>query len=70
VSGLVLDLDDGQPGRQAFRPSIDRIRPERGYVRGNVRLVATIVNIGINKWGYDTFLKVCRAVARKKGNGK
>ena len=66
LSGLPFALDDGAKGKQAFRPSLDRIKPEMGYTRDNVRLVATIVNFGINKWGYDAFLQVCRAVARKK----
>ena len=66
VSGIPFVLDDEhEEGKQPFRPSLDRIQPEAGYVKGNVRLVATIVNFGINKWGFDTYRIVCEAVARK-----
>lgn len=65
VSGLPLNLDDGDLGKQALRPSVDRIHPKKGYVQGNVRLVATIVNFGINRWSYDVFVTMCMAVASR-----
>jgi hypothetical protein len=69
ISGLPFRLEDGSKGKQPFRPSVDRIHPDEGYVKGNIRLVATVVNFGINKWGYGTFLKMCRAVAKMKRKG-
>jgi hypothetical protein len=65
ISGLPFILNDGKHGKQAYRPSIDRIVPRKGYVKGNVRLVATIVNFGINKWGLAEFLTVCKAVNQR-----
>ena len=67
ISGIPLVLDDQTFGKQAFRPSVDRIQPKRGYVRGNVRLVATIVNFGLNKWTLEEFVRMCKAVASKNG---
>ena len=68
LSGIPFVLSDGSGSRkQPFRPSVDRIRPTRGYVRGNVRLVATIVNFGMNKWGLKDFLIMCRAVVVMNG---
>ncbi len=37
--------------RRPFAPSVDRIRPTLGYVKGNVRLVCTMANIAMNEWG-------------------
>jgi hypothetical protein len=65
VSGLPFVLSDGTHGKQPFRPSVDRVDPVKGYVHGNVRLVATIVNFGMNKWSFENFLTMCRAVVSK-----
>lgn len=71
LSKLPLLLDDGSSGKQPFRPSIDRIDPNKGYVKGNVRIVATIVNFAINKWGFDNFLIMCNAITtNEENNGK
>jgi hypothetical protein len=43
-----------------FVPSIDRIYPERGYVRGNVRLVCFAVNAMMLDWGEEVFRHVAR----------
>jgi len=71
ISGLPMVIDSGEEkGKQAFRPSVDRIVPKRGYVRGNIRLVTTIVNFGINKWGLDPFLAMCEGVVQTIGERK
>lgn len=64
VSGLVFDLSKpeikGQPRWNA--PSLDRIKPELGYVKGNLRLVVYQINVAINEFGLDHFLKLCATV--------
>lgn len=45
VLGLPLKLNKG--GRSGFfsdSPALDRIRPELGYVKGNVRVISSLAN--------------------------
>ena len=44
--------------------SLDRIDSNKGYIIGNVQWVHTIVNMSKNKYGQDTFISMCKAVAR------
>ena len=45
VTGLPFDLRAGRgAGPRAFSPSLDRIKPARGYVPGNIRFVLQCVN--------------------------
>lgn len=48
---------------KAFRPSIDRIKPQLGYVVGNVRLVCEIVNLAMNQWGEAALVKLVGEMA-------
>lgn len=69
VSGLPMVCDGGSENTTSnampFRPSIDRIRPQDGYVPGNIRLTATIVNMALGDWGLKPFLRMCHAVVSK-----
>lgn len=60
VSGLPFDRRANAPA--AFRPSIDRIEPRKGYVADNVRIVCRIVNLAMSDWGSEPLLKVARAI--------
>lgn len=51
-------------GRDPFAPSVDRIISRGHYAEDNVRVVLLAVNIGLNEWGDETFIKICRAVSR------
>ena len=68
VTGMPMIAEAADKSMMApFRPSLDRIVPNRGYVSGNVRLVATIVNSAIGEWGLDPFLTMCRAAVARHG---
>lgn len=51
--------------RAPFRPSLDRIKSSEGYVRGNIRLVLTLVNLAMNDWGEAPLIEIARAIAAK-----
>lgn len=38
-------------------PSLDRIIPELGYIKGNVRLVTYQTNVCLHNFGYDSLMK-------------
>ena len=48
--------------RDPLRPSLDRINNDLGYIKGNVRFVLWIVNLGISNYGEDLYKEVCSAV--------
>jgi uncharacterized protein YacL (UPF0231 family) len=50
--------------RRPFLPSIDRIDSNLGYIKNNVRLVCTIVNLALNDFGDEAFDKICRAYVK------
>lgn len=63
VSNIEFPLDRVfEKEMKAFRPSIDRIRPELGYVPGNIRLVCEIVNTAMNVWGEHALIVLVGAV--------
>lgn len=41
--------------KQPYIPSLDRINSQKGYIRGNVRIVCCAVNIALHVWGSDVF---------------
>lgn len=44
-----------------FNPSLDRINCALGYTPENTRIVCTIVNLALNKFGDEIFDTMCRA---------
>lgn len=44
VLGIALEAHSGSPGGTKCSPSLDRIEPEKGYVKGNVRVVSQLAN--------------------------
>ena len=55
VTGCEFVLEPAKSGKQVgyshpMAPSIDRINPKRGYVKGNVRVVCVWFNLAKNRW--------------------
>lgn len=70
VAGIELELPPPPRGRarrrKPFGPSLDRIVPAKGYVRGNLRFTCCIVNIAMNEWGLDALLRVVDAMKGRR----
>lgn len=49
-----------------FRPSLDRINPERGYVDDNVRVVCLIANTAMLHYGESALLELAASVAKNR----
>lgn len=62
VTGRRFDLTGwGKKGQvNPNAPSIDRIKPELGYIKGNVRLVVYHLNISLSDFGEDLFRDLCK----------
>lgn len=58
VSGLPLTCERRNP----LLASIDRIDSNKGYVKGNVQLVATCVNLAKHTLPQEQFVAMCKAV--------
>lgn len=66
ISGLPLAAFPGS--RSVYSPygvSIDRIVPERGYVEGNVRVVALIVNVSLGSWGEEPLMRMAESLVTR-----
>lgn len=55
LSGVSFDLS---PGRKPNSPSLDRIKPELGYTKGNVRVICHALNAALGDWGEDALLPI------------
>lgn len=49
--------------RNPFGPSLDQIKPGKGYTETNVRVVAMIVNTAMNGWGEEPLYRLIRESA-------
>ena len=45
-------------GSGPFAPTLDRINPAKGYVRGNVRVICRLMNFALGSWGEDLLREV------------
>lgn len=50
MTGVLFNFEDG---RTWDSPSIDRIKPENGYVYTNIRIVLNVMNVALGNWGED-----------------
>lgn len=54
-------------GRKSFNSvSLDRIRPELGYIYSNVRVVAYSVNCALGTWGEAKLMEIARLLLKEK----
>lgn len=64
ISGRLFDL--ARPSEiesvKANAPSLDRIEPKKGYVKGNVRLVCYQVNTALNEYGEAALRSLCKDI--------
>ena len=49
-----------------WRPSIDRINSNKGYVHGNVRLVCTMYNLAKHRWTDEEVLFMASSLVARK----
>lgn len=63
VTGLPFDME----AKRAWNsPSLDRIKPERGYIFDNVRFVLWSFNAAIGDWGEDVLAEVASAFLERR----
>lgn len=64
VSGVKLTHNEYGQNKHYNQASLDRIDNAKGYVEGNVRFVLLMVNYGMNTFGTDKFIEICREVTK------
>ena len=66
LSGLKFEMELGKPRkRNPYRPSVDRINSNKGYVKGNIQFVLAIVNTMKMDYTDDILKPVIKAWAKK-----
>ena len=58
LSGFKLTIVRNSP----FKASLDRIDSSKGYIKGNIQVVAKCVNIAKNNLSQKDFIKMCKSV--------
>lgn len=73
LTDIVLEFKtEAQHGRSyyPFSPSLDKIDSNGSYTKDNTRLVCTLINLAMNKFGEDTFEKLAIAFLNKRNSNK
>lgn len=65
ASGLPFDMT---MARGWNTPSLDRVKPELGYLQTNVRMVVFALNAGCGDWGENRLIEAVRAVLLQRRN--
>jgi len=68
LTGQPFVLVTGE-GTNPYAPSLDRVIPELGYTRGNVRLICFQMNMAINEFGLEQFETLMRQYQANGGLG-
>lgn len=50
-------------------PSIDKINPKLGYIKGNIRLICYQINMAIGEYGEDRLYEMCKQILDYKNKG-
>jgi hypothetical protein len=66
LTGLPFKMDNPEKQFCWDSPSLDRIKPEKGYVDGNLRVILYGMNAAIGPWGEDITERMVRAWLDRK----
>lgn len=58
-----MNAENGQPVWNS--PSIDRIKPELGYVYSNIRIILHSLNCAFGSWGENVFAAIAESYLEK-----
>lgn len=61
VTGIPMIIQSEDDRDSPYRMSIDRIDSSQGYTQTNCRLVILALNLAVNRWGLDEYLKIAQA---------
>ena len=71
ISGVELVLEKSDEFKiHPDAPSLDKIEPKLGYVKGNVRLVSWHMNVALSEFGLDRFESLIAAYVENKGSNQ
>jgi hypothetical protein len=62
-----LRIERAAPGKRRthpYAPSLDRIKPELGYIKSNVRLICFAVNRARSDWGDEVLLTIASGLVK------
>lgn len=65
LSGIRFNYRRKDEEQDPMSPSLDRINCAEEYTVENCRVVLLAVNIALNRWGDDTYKRICKAVAKR-----
>jgi hypothetical protein len=70
LTGLAFRLEPLDGGRQnPYTASLDRIVPELGYVKSNVRMILWALNAAFNTYGEKVYAEIASVYLAKHGAG-
>lgn len=72
ITRVPLSPSKGENQGDPFAASLDRIVPELGYVKGNIRVVCALVNMAMGNWGLEKLLELLDASfeAKRSAEGR
>lgn len=66
MTGVKFDLEPLPEGRQnPYTASMDRIKPELGYVKTNVRMILWALNAAFNSYGEHVYADIAKVFLAK-----
>ncbi len=68
ISGIPIELGRSEKGKtHPYAPSLDRITPDLGYTKGNVRIICYQMNIALSEFGLEQFEEFIQLYLRNSG---
>ncbi len=69
MTGIKFDIEPLPKGRQnPYTASLDRIKPELGYAKANVRMILWALNAAFNSYGEHVYADIARVFLAKNPN--